>query len=254
MLKVGPKEGNIVHGKNPYNFRKANHIPAYCSNTANFFDKQPILNRNQNLFDVNKNIKDFKAISLGTWDEARICDIFNKNARKILGEEKAWHIHQFNSRSRYLEEMKLYSALGEPIEQGLTLWLDEQVTSCSWEELRATYHQVLQKFTTGWSSAKIEENPHRMFTNNPEDFCLFIKTPDKSSLSEEHCLINCLLSKFSQDDDSVFSLQDVSCAVAYPAIVPGEVYPKIYLWIRKSARDKVIDTLSLKLDRNATQV
>ena len=120
--------------------------------------------------------------------DARIHEIFSKNARTILGFTQAWHIHSFG-----VGNYQFYDSHQVQITPGLIMLLYDEGTPCSVETLKNAYDQVLEKLSTGWTWAKPEENSDIFHKKEPSDFHLFIK---HSKLSEEDTIIRFLASKF----------------------------------------------------------
>ena len=85
--------------------------------------------------------------------------------------------------------------------------------------------------TTGWISAKLEDNLGILMKKNTDEFALFIK---EQSLVEENVLIRFIAARLSMSND-------VECWDMW-LTEKGYCYPKnkIYLWIKKSALQKVV--------------
>lgn len=201
--------------------QKANQIANYCATLATMLNNKPLFNGTGSCEPCSK------VISLAKWDDARICDIFNKNAALLIGT-RAWPIHQFGCGNS-----QLFDRHGNLIQYGLFLALS--TNRCTLEELAKSYQQVYEKMVKGWVKADLQDHPTMLFPQNPKEFDLFIKT---TSMIEESALINSLVSRFSLT-------KDVRCSDVWMQS-HSFTHGKIYLWIRKSALPNVIEKIGLK--------
>jgi hypothetical protein len=200
------------------NFEKADQIPRYCKVVAEILENLP-------LFDgKGSTAKKCKVISLASWSDARICDIFSRNSTKFLGNFHAWHIHDFGGGYNQLSD-----ANGQRIKQGVQLALYDNFKMCSLQDLEKSYQQVLSNLITGWSKADPKNYPDIMFTKDPQEFELYIKN---QSLIEENNLIHFIARKLSLNND--LSTDEDDCN------------GKIFLRVRKTALENVVEKIGFK--------
>ena len=221
---------NIFEGKSGsiYDFQNTFEIPGYCTKLAILLAEQP-------LFDGRRGgglAKRSKVISLNNEDNARICAIFNTNARQILGKRRAWQIRDI------VPSDQVHDLGDKEIHQGLSLGLYDTVTPCPVEELEKAYNQVLEKLTLGWKSAKTEEDPD---ISNPDDFYMFVK---ERALSDEGTLIRLLARKFSMEENVKKGSNPKW--VAHSGCKDNN---KIYLWIKKTAFEDIVNKFGFKMDK-----
>lgn len=201
-----------------YSFQTTSEVPVYCKKLATLLDQQPLF-RGEGAI-----AKKAKVVAMECFSDARIFEIFNRNAEKVLGTERAWSIHN----------IQWFGFSGaSKIRDGLALWFGSGIP-CSVDELEEAYNQVLESLTNGWIQAKAEENPDILHTENPEDFHLFIK---KSTLTEEDTLIRFLTEKFSLRTD-------ITCDSALKAFARSD---NIYMWVRKTRFEDVVNKFGFKL-------
>ena len=202
-------------------------MPKYCLDMATLLEKQPLFTGYGN------HVTTSKVLHLDRWDDARICEIFTENAEKILGKS-VWRIHAFGCGDYQFADSNHHS-----IQQGVTLSLYDELRRCSLSNLEAAYEEVFRTMTTGWVSARPEEHPDSMFKENPDEFQLFIK---KKTLIEEDDLIAFIAKR-------VGMRQDITChsALVGQSVVGLDYTNKRYLWIRRSALMKVVDTFGFRL-------
>lgn len=205
---------------------RAHDIPNACIQLAKTLAATP-------LFDGSGSVVKCKVIALSNWNDARICDIFNANSSKILGNQNSWHIHDFGD-----GDYQLFDSRGEWMGHGVSLYLYDHLQMCSYEDLEASYDKVFSAMVSGWEKADFKDHPDIMFAENPEEFCLFMK--DKS-LIEEDTLIRFIASKFSLNEN-------VKCHDQW-LTHPGFRYGKIYLWVRKTEMDSTVGKIGFKLDK-----
>lgn len=211
--------GNVVS-----NITKASEIPKFCSQLYKILSEQP-------MFDGTAPFLNSRIISLENWDDVRICDIFSENIDNLTDAfRKKGLIYGFSHLNGIV-----YNSNGEEIPQGLGLRLYEDSSICSISDLEGAYNQVLDKITTGWRRAAIEDNPDMMDQENPDEFDLFIKD---ETLIEEDTLIRFIASRLSLEND-------VHCFDTW-LTHSGYKFGKTYLWIRKSEFENVVDKFGFK--------
>jgi len=205
---------------------RACDLPKYCTEMATLLERQPLFTGYGN------HVETSKVIHLESWDDARICEIFNENAKKILGESQ-WRISAFG-----IGNYQFTDSNHHLIKHGLTLSLYDGPGPCSLSDLEASYEEVFRNMTTGWVSARPEEHPDIMFKENPDEFQLFIK---KKTLIEEDDLIAFIARRVGIEQDIKCHGESLGHSVGY-----GYTDER-YLWIRRSALMKVIDTFGFRL-------
>ena len=192
-----------------------------------------ILGRNPFFKGVGTSIERSKVIALASWEDAKICDIFNHNAHQKLGDNRAWHIHHFGKGTS-----NVFDHLGNRIEKGLTLsFVSGDDRRCSIKALKETYQEVLDELTTGWKPSNIEDHPEILFKEKPEEFALFVKP---KGILQESELVNAIATRLSLG-------KDLRCSDIWIEPPAGVTQGKTYLWIRKSAQADVIAKLGLQL-------
>lgn len=211
-------------------FTKASEIPGYCARLAEMLDRQP-------LFDgIGSDVKKCKVISLDKWADARICDIFNQNAKKMIGTS-SWSIYAFGCGND-----RLCDSRDRLIKQGVTLWLFDR-ERCPLKVMENSYHQILKNMVSGWFPTKIEDHPNIAHKENNEEFFLFIK--DDSSYQPD-VLIRFIAGRLGLGDV-------ISCFNGWLDSKKGYVNGKIYLWIKKSALENVIDKFGFQFPSMTTE-
>lgn len=208
--------------------KSAHAIPKACMELAAILEQEPLFDGWGAIFTT------CKVIALTDWFDVRICDIFSANSKKNLGESASWHIHGFvrgNNRN------ELFNSRGEPIWQGISLWLYDQFKRCSYKELEDSYNQVFSEMTTGWKKAESQDHLVVLFKEDPKEFELFTK---KASLVREDNLICCMASKFFLEDN-------VKCHAEWRTDSGYCHNGRIYLWIRKTELESVVEKMGFKL-------
>lgn len=216
-----------VNEFSPYdsNFTKSSEIPIFCIQIAEKLAKEPLF------LGYGSIIKKSKVIALARWNDARICDLFSKNAEILFGEKGSWPIYDFGcgSNLRYDLEKKL-------IEHGLCFWIDDKREMCSSKELNNSYDQILERMKTGWKASEIRDYPNMPHTEDPFEFALFVK---KASLVQEDVLIRFIAGRFDLCNDITCCTERTRCAREEPG-------GNVYLWIKKSALEEFIDKFGFK--------
>lgn len=202
-----------------YNFKSAIEIPKYCLQLAVLLAEQPLFDGSGSL------VKKCKVLMLEHSADVSICSIFSRNVAEFLGYRHAWPIHG---------EHTLYNSNNDPIPNGMTLWLFDDVEMCSLDTLQDEYNRVLASMTVGWVSAKLEDNSDIMFQEDKDEFALFIKN---NPLFEERDLIHLIAKRLSVSND-------VKCGEYW--LDDSKSFKIIYLWIRKSAFFDIVDKFGFK--------
>lgn len=212
----------------PFLFEKAEQIPAQCLSAATALESQPLFNG------YGSKVKTCKVIPLQCWDDTRIFDIFNTNARRFIGDKGKWDIHNFGWGSNQLED-----ANHHPIQKGLILRLYDNVERCSLAILKEAYSSVYNSMRTGWVQSNPEEYQNIMFKKDTERFALFVKK-DKN-LEEEDDLIRFLISKFELNGQ-------IECQCEWlKKDSRGSYIDKTYMWIDKEELSKIIEKFGFEI-------
>lgn len=166
------------------NIEKAAEIPSECRKLAEILSKEPLFKG-----------KGFRvpmctAISVKSYGDARICEIFTKNAKQILEKSTAWEIFVFGNYGSYL-----YDKNNRWLEDGLGLEFNDEVKRCSLEDLEKAYSEVFNKMISGWVRDCTE-------IEGGEEFLVFYKAR-KDSLCEEDCLIRFIAHKFFKECEHI---------------------------------------------------
>ena len=195
----------------------AHEIPHYLIRLADILDKSPLFDGSGCIF------KKCKVMSLPK-NDARIWEIFHENSRKIRNTH-AWFLGSFGN------GMLLFDPNRNPVRDGVVLSLDVEDKKCSLAALQSSYAEVLNRVRDGWG-VEPKKNPFPYFEADPKEFDLFTKD---RSLIEEDSLIRFVISRLSLEDD-------VNCDADNG---------KIYLWIRTSALENVINKMGFRLSPSA---
>ncbi len=210
---------SIVSDRYILSIETTSDIPRYCTGLAALLDVQPWFKGYGSLRNT------CKVVPLESPVDARICNIFSRNAREILGKEQAWHIHHFG-----MGNNQLYNSDRSLIKCGVTLWIYENFTRCSLETLEKAYQDVLSGLRSGWTPANIKDHPNIIPPENADEFVLFIKA---KPLIEENVLIYCIATRFGMKED-------VKCYDDWEAHT-GPERGHLYLWIRKTSHENIAD-------------
>jgi len=194
-------------------------ISWFCAQLAKKVSEQP-------LFDGEKIADEkLKVLPLRSLD-AKICDILTDNAKKVLGEDKAWHIHHCGP---------LITADDEWIESGIMLYIFDAINHCSLETLEKTYKNIITLSQLDWKLVRSEDHPIFIFEKKPEDWNIFIK---KKSLIEEDRLIGTLCTKFN--------LRGTAACYGYEWLKKAERNDEIYLCVKKDAQPEFDEIFGFK--------
>ena len=207
-----------------YQLTSAEKIPEFYTNLVKLLPDLPLFTGEQTFTDAS-----VKVISLDTLGLARICRIFNANARMLETTTHKKPMNIFNFRNR---EVTLN---GEAVQHGLCFKITKE-TTCTADEVGKKFGQVYQKLTAGWTkeSFRPEETPKIPRNQTPYEYVVYTK---KASLSDEGPLIRLIRDELSLGDS-------IECKDE------GDYYlgsNKIYLWIRKSEFQNVIDKFGFNL-------
>jgi hypothetical protein len=211
-----------------FQYDRAEQVPEQCFLATKLLDAQP-------LFDGYSPIEDkCKIISLVSWADTKIFDIFNSNIGHFIRDRNTrWEIHGFR-----LKEGGYADANCRYIDQGLSLWLHNDLKRCPLETLKQAYSDVYSSMRAGWVESKPEDYPDILHKENSEQFALFVK---KSFLADEDDLIRFLASKFGLkgqvNSNGLWLKEDV-----------GSCYnDKIYMWIERKELPKIVETFGFDI-------
>jgi len=202
-------------------------ISWFCAQLAKKVSEQPLFNGTGSI------VEKCKVLPLSNLNDAAICGILTDNARKILGNKKAWHVHSVGWGNN-----QLWTSSRECIGYGISLWLYDNVDACSLETLEKTYKNIITLSQLDWKSARLEDHPTIMFKEDPEYWNLFIK---KQNVSQENHLIGWVCGKFNL-------LDKISCHDKWLKTpkVDYELRDEIYLWVKKDAQEKFDEIFGFK--------
>ena len=226
-----------AHDSISYDFeiRKPADIPKFCTFIARFA-------ASQRHFEKWSLLAKFSIIPLNSYLDARICELFNRNALEILGEQRAWHFRLFMENY----EQHIHSQMIH----GIVLSTPAENTPCPIEELETTYYKVLENLTGNWRKVQIcgqqfieaAANLKYYFQKDPNKFYLLYKP--KILFAEDQMLLS-LAKKFSL-------LDSIECFSDF--VMEGFINRNFtYLWIKKTDLLKVITQLELKVTENVAQ-
>lgn len=209
-----------------FHYEKVEQVPQQCLLVAKILEFQPIFNGRGAI------LTPCKVIPLDSWDDARIFDIFSKNAAKFTGKKSEWHIRDFSR----LED----DAIGKHIEQGIHLWLyNEDLGRCPLETLEKAYSNVYDAMRKGWIASNPDDYQDIMFKEDSEKFALFVK---KGKIWEEDTLISFLASKFG------LGRRKINCCSVW---LKGSGYcysDNLYMWINKEALSEVVEKFGFEFN------
>lgn len=154
-------------------------------------------------------------IPLLEYADARIHDIFSRQAREMLGDQNGWYISEVNYN-------RLFDENNHCIKSGITFWPSEGHNKASIETLEATYNEILATIRSGWV--------RKDDSDSNCEFDHFIKV--KSFLNED-TLLRCIAKKLSLNEH-----------VLVDEIEGGDT---LRLEIRKSAFDKVVEKMGFNI-------
>ncbi|MDB6081514.1 MAG: hypothetical protein JWO53_786, partial [Chlamydiia bacterium] len=203
---------------------KASIIPSYCITLVKRLIAQPLFVNRDGVTEKRK------IISLKSNDESRICEIFNNNTRGFIDSHSWLRITSFPP-NRLIRNAK-----GKEIKEGLILDCSDKKELCSLATLETSYNQIFKNMTTGWERATIDENPYIMYKQKSDEFDLFIK---EDNMLEEDSLIRLIARRFSIESS-------IKCDSLWLHQNGGYCSGKLYLWIKKSDVEKVIDIFGFK--------
>ncbi len=215
----------------PYNpnvppLENIREIPSFCVRLLKILTERPLFHGQSPVPGPSK------VLALTSSTDARLCTIIDEFTNEFLGNKKNWFLADYNHVSYYLLDEN-----SQPIPDGLQLFLDEKENNFSFQNLEETYNQALETITYGWTLSTINENENIMFKYDTSKFSLYIKN---GKFTHEPGLINCISRKFSMTDN-------IKCYNDWLTHPGYELRDKKYMWIRKSALNKVINTFGFKL-------
>lgn len=199
-------------------FKGAAEIPYFCTEVAQMLRQQPLFTGKGSI------VKECKVISMQQPLDAKICAIFNRNAREILGDECSWHIHDFG----YADD-PLFDLADRKVPPGVSLWLYERLNPCSLKILKACYELIFQSMTFGWKKTEIRES---------KDFSFFTKA---NTLFSEDELITLVAKRLGIS-------AHVQCR-REPPTPPGYVFGSLCLSVRAAALGAVAKQFGFQFHR-----
>lgn len=207
---------------------KASEIPNYCIRVTKTLIEQPLFNGEGGPIDLQSKLLELER------DKAKICEIFSGYCTKILGKDYWLQMYAFWG----VNDQRFYSN-GTNIKNGIELWISDEMTLCSFKDLKKAYDLVLSNFQDGWIASTIENNEDIMFKEDPNQFALFVK--EKQFVTEDS-LIRSLSTLFGTEGD-IKSHGEWSTH-------PGYRYTeKVYMWIRITAFDVIIDKFGFNIQQ-----
>ncbi|MBJ7450158.1 MAG: hypothetical protein JHC93_07375 [Parachlamydiales bacterium] len=213
-----------------FHYEKAEQLPQQCLYAAKLLDYQPV-------FNGRGTIKTCKVIPLNQYNDARIFDIFSRNATKLVGRQSAWHIQDFGGGSEQFRD-----ASGVLINQGIALRLYDN-ERCSLEALGKAYCIVNDVMRKGWVESNLEDyqdikSVQDIKSEDSEKFALYVKN---SNMIEEDALIRFLTSKFGL----------VGQIMCYSRRLKEESEllnkSSIYMWINKEALPNIVEKFGFEI-------
>jgi hypothetical protein len=197
---------------------KASELPLYCTRLAQLLEKKPLYAG----VVVDEGTK-CNLICLANRYDARICHIFNENARIRLGEHQSWPIYSFGEGDHHFID-----ANDRQLHGGVVLYLRENQERCPLEVLRTSYKEILETMRSHWKEANKVDYRDIIHKEDSDNFFLFIKP---SSLMQEDSLIRYITGRIGMKGR-------VKCYRDW--LLPDNHRNQIYLWVRKAALEEVI--------------
>ncbi len=192
---------------------KASDLPRYCTRLAEILDRNPLLQASFPQISSHNR----QALPL-PYDDARISEIFTNNAREFDERRCAgWYITSFDHTDHSANLFRTQ------MNEGITL-RPLHLPKCPINDLKASYDEVFFRLKTGWTKIQSDK----------DGFVLFKKP---STLHEEDSLIRFIITRFSLDANASCNKERIDD-------------PTVYLSIRESAFDNVINTLGFDCSKN----
>jgi len=205
--------------------QRGSDLPRYCAQLSALLAKQPVSGNDLVLGPC-------RVISLDSFFDMRICELFHAIADQTSGAEFQWNLI-------YYDHVSTSSVPNSPVgTHGLALFINDISDMCSFETLHGRYNQIYERMKTGWVNAKLAECPDILHKENPDEFELFVK--DSPSFGEDS-LIRFIALRFSLNED-------LKCGNAWKEHL-GYRHGNLYLWIRKSALEMVVDTFGFEFSQ-----
>lgn len=190
-------------------------LPKYCSQLVEKLVQQPLLGYEH--ADLGK----CRLIFLDDYSDARICEIFFKNANVNVSGKR---LQPFDVRYFSARDIKVYDVNVIPTD-GLCIRAEEEAKQASSKYLEPAFTMAIKLMRKNWKHTEIKSCPGICCMRDSTEFALFIK---ELSFLEESALIRFISIKFSLSDDDVMSDNEW---IDGDNIVKG----KTYLWIKKSS-------------------